>query len=205
MLPFPFLGLTQGSNQGLLIGGKFTTVWATREVPHKRKQQSKKRAEAEGIAWRGLCNLSAITHGYFEGPNGRKRKTFKNRNPCETRSCGHWCAGVDSQQALTTALSPPMATHTVFFLGCYSPVCGSAQVLSAPGNGQAFSGLCRPLIVSTKSSEHLWNPTSAIPSWLVLRQPCLPHLWIPRIYPRVQNTGSAKHIPISEFRRKKKI
>ena len=111
--------------------------------------------------------------------------------------------GLDSQQALTTALSPPTATHTVFFLGCYSPVCGSAQVLPAPGNGQAFSGLWCPLIASTKRSEHLWNHSSATPSWLVLKQPCLLHLWIPRIYPRVQNTGSAKHIPMSEFRGEK--
>ena len=63
--------------------------------------------------------------------------------------------GVDCQQALTTALSPPTATRIVSFLGCYSPVCGSAQVLPAPGNGQAVSGLWCLLIISTKRSEHL--------------------------------------------------
>ena len=52
-------------------------------------QQSQKKPEAEGTSWSMLCSFSAVTHGCFEGPNGRKWKTFENHNPCETCSYRH--------------------------------------------------------------------------------------------------------------------
>lgn len=142
--------------------------------PGAPTKRSIKEPEAEGPVGRLLCNLPAISHGHCEGQNGQMGesmwKAFEKCNTCETLAA----VGINvprrgCQQAPQSLTDPPAVTHMAFPSGCYSPMHGPTQALVP------FDLTC----------EKVWSQVGcllAAPCWIILKeQPCLLHLWIPRI------------------------